>query len=114
MFDAVLEAQEAALAAVAPGKKGSEVDAVARSILAGHGLGEAFGHSLGHGTGLQIHEDPRLSQRSEDVLQPGMIVTVEPGVYVPGFTGLRIEDLVLVTDDGHEVLSHSPKEFVSL
>ncbi len=114
MFDAVLEAQKAALEAIAPGKRGSEVDAVARSILAGHGLGEAFGHSLGHGTGLEIHEDPRLSQRSNDVLQPGMIVTVEPGVYLPGFTGLRIEDLVLVTEDGHEILSRSPKEFTQL
>ena len=114
MFDAVLEAQKAALEAIAPGKRGSEVDAVARSILAGHGLGEAFGHSLGHGTGLEIHEDPRLSQRSNDVLQTGMIVTVEPGVYLPGFTGLRIEDLVLVTEDGHEILSRSPKEFTQL
>lgn len=114
MFDAVLEAQKAALAAVGPGKRGSDVDHVARSILEGHGLGEAFGHSLGHGTGLAIHEDPRLSQRSNDVLQPGMIVTIEPGVYVPGFTGLRIEDLVVVTEDGHEILSRSPKEFVQL
>ncbi|HZJ10057.1 MAG TPA: Xaa-Pro peptidase family protein [Trueperaceae bacterium] len=114
MFDAVLEAQKAAIAAVAPGKKGSEVDQVARSILDRHGLGEAFSHSLGHGTGLAIHEDPRLSQRSDDVLEPGMIVTIEPGVYVPGFTGLRIEDLVVVTENGHEVLSHSPKEFQQL
>lgn len=114
LFDAVLEAQKAALAALAPGKKGSEIDAVARSILEGHGLGAAFVHSLGHGTGLEIHEDPRLSQRSDDVLEPGMIVTIEPGVYVPGFTGLRIEDLAVVTETGYEVLSKSPKEFVQL
>src|SRR5690606_31465429 len=110
LFDAVLEAQKAALAALAPGKKGSEIDAVARSILESHGLGAAFVHSLGHGTGLEIHEDPRLSQRSDDVLEPGMIVTIEPGVYVPGFTGLRIEDLAVVTETGYEVLSKSPKE----
>jgi len=114
LFDAVLEAQKAALAAVAPGKTGRELDKVARDILAGHGLAEQFSHSLGHGTGLVIHEGPRLSSRSEDLLQPGMIVTVEPGVYFPGFTGLRIEDLAVVTDSGHEVLSHSPKEFRAL
>jgi len=83
-------------------------------VLGEHGLADAFTHSLGHGTGLVIHEGPRLSHRSDDVLQPGMVVTVEPGVYFPGFTGLRIEDLVLVTEDGHEVLSHSPKEFITL
>ena len=114
MYQAVLEAQVAAVAAVAPGRSGSELDSVARDILTGQGLGEYFSHSLGHGTGLHIHEDPRLSQRSTDVLAPGMIVTVEPGVYIPGFTGLRIEDLLLVTRAGHEVLSHSPKELITL
>ncbi len=114
MYDAVLEAQELAVAAVAPGKGGRELDAVARDALARHGLADAFAHSLGHGTGLEVHEGPRLSQRSEDVLRPGMVVTVEPGVYVPGFTGLRIEDLVLVTEDGHEVLSRSPKHLITL
>lgn len=114
LFDAVLESQKAALAAVGPGKTGRELDKVARDILAGHGMADQFSHSLGHGTGLVIHEGPRLSSRSEDVLQPGMVVTVEPGVYFPGFTGLRIEDLAVVTADGHEVLSHSPKEFRSL
>ncbi len=114
MFAAVLEAQVAAVAAVAPGKRGRDVDAVARDILAGHGLAEGFVHSLGHGTGLKIHEGPRLSAKSDDLLAPGMIVTVEPGVYFPGFTGLRIEDLVLVTADGHDVLSRSAKEFRSL
>jgi len=114
MYDAVLEAQQLAVAAIAPGKNGREVDSVARDALARHGLAEAFAHSLGHGTGLEIHEGPRLSQRSDDVLKPGMIVTVEPGVYVPGFTGLRIEDLVLVTETGHEVLSRSPKHLITL
>ena len=114
MYAAVLEAQVAAVAAVRPGRTGIELDSVARDILTSHGLGERFSHSLGHGTGLQIHEDPRLSQLSPNVLEPGMIVTIEPGVYIPGFTGLRIEDLVLVTADGHEVLSHSPKELITL
>ena len=114
MYDAVLEAQELAVAAIAPGRSGRELDAVARDALARHGLADAFAHSLGHGTGLEVHESPRLSQRSEDVLRPGMVVTVEPGVYVPGFTGLRIEDLVLVTEDGHEVLSRSPKHLITL
>ncbi len=114
LYDAVLEAQERGVAAVAPGRTGREVDAVARDYLAEQGLAKEFPHSLGHGTGLQIHEEPRLSQRSDDTLQPGMIVTIEPGVYVLGFTGLRIEDLVLVTEDGHEVLSHSPKHLITL
>jgi len=114
LFDAVLEAQQAALDAVAPGRSGREVDQVARDVLGEHGLADAFTHSLGHGTGLVIHEGPRLSHRSDDVLQPGMVVTVEPGVYFPGFTGLRIEDLVVVTEEGREVLSKSPKAFRSL
>lgn len=114
LYDAVLEAQKRGVAAVAPGKTGREIDSVARDYLADQGLADVFPHSLGHGTGLQIHEEPRLSQRSDDVMEPGMIVTVEPGVYVLGFTGLRIEDLVLVTEDGHEVLSHSPKHLITL
>lgn len=114
LFDAVLQAQVAALAAVGPGKSGKELDSIARDALAAYGLADKFVHSLGHGTGLVIHEGPRLSQQSVDVLEPGMTVTVEPGVYLPGFTGLRIEDLVVVTEGGHEVLSKSPKEFTAL
>jgi Xaa-Pro aminopeptidase len=114
LFDAVLEAQQAALAAVAPGRTGRELDAIARDLLATHDLAEAFSHSLGHGTGLEIHEGPRLSTRSDDVLAPGMSVTIEPGVYLPGFGGVRIEDLAIVTEDGHEVLSNSPKTFRQL
>ncbi len=114
LYDAVLEAQVASLAAVGPGRSGREIDQVAREVLAKHGLEKYFTHSLGHGTGLVIHEEPRLSQKSDTLLQPGMIVTIEPGVYLPGFTGLRIEDLALVTADGHEVLSKSPKEFMAL
>jgi Xaa-Pro aminopeptidase len=113
-FDAVLEAQEAAVAAIAPGLRGVDADAVARGRLAAAGLDQLFVHSLGHGVGLQIHEGPSLSLRSTDVLAAGMLVTVEPGVYQPGYGGLRIEDLVLVTEDGGEVLSHSPKGYLEV
>jgi Xaa-Pro aminopeptidase len=109
VYDLVLEAQEAALAAVMPGPTGRAVDAVAREIIEAAGHGEHFGHGLGHGVGLDIHEGPRLSTTGETALRAGMIVTVEPGVYVPGAVGTRIEDLVVVTEDGHEVLSTLPK-----
>lgn len=113
-FDAVLEAQEAAVAAIRPGLSGVDADAVARDRLAAAGLGDRFVHSLGHGTGLEIHEGPSLSVRSKDVLEPGMVVTVEPGVYDPNVGGLRIEDLVLVTEAGFEVLSRAPKGYLEL
>src|SRR5436309_2198373 len=100
-----------ALAAVRPGPSGRELDAVAREIIASAGHGEHFGHGLGHGVGLEVHEGPRLSQTSDGVLGAGMVVTVEPGVYVPGTVGVRIEDLVVVTQDGADVLSSLPKEF---
>jgi Xaa-Pro aminopeptidase len=93
---------------------GIDADAVARDRLAAAGLADRFAHSLGHGTGLQIHEGPSLSVRSKDVLAPGMIVTVEPGVYDAAVGGLRIEDLVLITDTGCEVLSHAPKDYLEL
>lgn len=110
IYDLVLKAQLEALAAVEPGRTGKEVDGIARSIISEGGYGEYFGHGLGHGVGLEIHEGPRLSQRDDTPLQPGMIVTVEPGIYLPDFGGVRIEDLVLVTDDGHRVLSSTFKE----
>jgi Xaa-Pro aminopeptidase len=110
VYDLVLRAQEAALAAVRPGPAGREVDAVAREIIEAAGHGEHFGHGLGHGVGLEVHEGPRLSKQGEDTLRPGMVVTVEPGVYVPSAVGVRIEDLVAVTDGGGEVLSSLPKE----
>ena len=110
IYELVLSAQESALAAVAPGAEGRAVDAVARDLIEQAGHGERFGHGLGHGVGLDVHEGPRLSRLSESTLAAGMVVTVEPGIYVPGRFGVRIEDLVLVTDDGHEVLNGLPKE----
>ncbi len=109
IYALVLQAQEAALAAVRPGPEGREVDAVARDIITAAGHGDHFGHGLGHGVGLDIHEGPRLARTAEGRLAAGQVVTVEPGVYVPGRGGVRIEDLVVVTDDGHELLSHTPK-----
>lgn len=114
LYDAVLEAQLAGVAAIAPGRSGRDIDAVARDSLGAQGLADAFGHSLGHGTGLEIHEGPSLSSRSADVLEPGMVVTVEPGVYLPDVGGVRIEDLLVVTEGGHEVLSHSPKHYITV
>ncbi len=109
IYALVLEAQETALAAVRPGPSGRELDAVARDIITAAGHGEHFGHGLGHGVGLEVHEAPRLSRQNDAALVPGNVVTVEPGVYVPGVGGVRIEDLVVVTAAGHEVLSSTPK-----
>lgn len=109
IYELVLQAQETSLAAVRPGPTGREVDAVARDIIDAAGHGDHFGHGLGHGVGLEIHEGPRLSRLGERVLAPGMVVTVEPGVYVPGLGGVRIEDLVAVTPDGPDVLNTLPK-----
>jgi Xaa-Pro aminopeptidase len=110
VYEVVLAAQVAAIAAIRPGRTCEEVDAVARKIISKAGFGSAFGHGLGHGTGLEIHEAPRLAVGQKTKLQPGMIVTVEPGIYLPGWGGVRIEDDVLVTRTGHEVLSNVPKQ----
>jgi Xaa-Pro aminopeptidase len=109
-----LEAQLAGLAAVRPGAHGADVDAVSRVAIEAAGLGERYGHGLGHGLGLEVHESPVLRPESTDVLEPGNIVTVEPGIYLPGVGGVRIEDLVLVTDDGAEPLTHFTKELVTV
>jgi Xaa-Pro aminopeptidase len=108
----VLRAQVAALDAVRPGPEGREIDAVARDLIAAAGHGEHFGHGLGHGVGLVTHEAPRLARTAEDRLVPGHVVTVEPGVYLPGVGGVRIEDLVVVTESGRDVLSSSTKELL--
>jgi Xaa-Pro aminopeptidase len=110
VYALVLEAQRAALAAVRAGELGRDLDAVARDLIAAAGHGDEFGHGLGHGVGLEIHEAPRLGQRSDDVLEPGNVVTVEPGVYVTGRVGVRIEDFGVVTEDGFENFSGIPKE----
>ncbi len=115
LYDHVLESQVRALHALRVGMTGREADALARSYLSDHGLGEAFGHSLGHGLGLEVHEAPRLSKVSDDILTEGMVVTVEPGAYLPGFGGVRIEDDVWFRPDGTvEILTHAPKELISL
>jgi Xaa-Pro aminopeptidase len=115
LASAVREAHGAAIAAVRPGARPSEIDRAARDVLAGHGLGEAFGHGTGHGLGLEVHENPRISKLPgalpDEPVVPGMVFTIEPGAYVEGLGGVRIEDDVLVTQDGCEVLTDVPIEF---
>jgi len=101
VYELVREAQSAALEAVRAGARAEDVDSVARGRIAAAGHGERFGHGLGHGVGREVHEEPRVSPRSADVLEAGEVVTIEPGVYLPGELGVRIEDLVVVTTDGH-------------
>ncbi|RAV21092.1 M24 family metallopeptidase [Paenibacillus contaminans] len=110
----VLEAHRNVLAHLKPGMTGVEADSLARDIIAKAGYGDNFGHSLGHGIGLYIHEAPTLSQRSDTVLQPGMVVTVEPGIYLPGFGGVRIENDVVITESGIRVITHSPTELLEI
>lgn len=114
MYNAVLASQLLALEKVGPGLTGVQADAIARDYLKEKGYGEAFGHSLGHGIGLEVHEGPGLSMRSNTVLEPGMAVTIEPGVYLPGIGGVRIEDDILITETGNELLTHSSKELIIL
>jgi Xaa-Pro aminopeptidase len=110
----VLRAQVASMYAVRPGPTGRELDAVARDMIVAAGHGDHFGHGLGHGVGLVPHEAPRLARTSEARLEAGHVVTVEPGVYLPGVGGVRIEDLVVVTEAGCDVLSHTTKELLSV
>jgi Xaa-Pro aminopeptidase len=110
----VLAAQQEAIRAVRPGALAKDVDTAARSLIAGAGHGEHFGHGLGHGIGLQVHEAPAIRPLSDTVLQAGMVFTIEPGIYLPGWGGVRIEDDVLVTPDGCEVLTHVPRELDAL
>jgi len=110
VYGVVLRAQQKALGAIRPGVKARDVDAEARAVIGEAGFGQFFGHGLGHGIGLQIHEAPAIRQNSDAVLQAGMVFTIEPGAYLPGWGGVRIEDDVLVTPDGFEILTHVPKE----
>ena len=115
IYNIVLQAQEAAIAAIRPGVKCEDVDRIARDVIDDAGYGNRFGHGLGHGIGLDIHEQPRFAPESPTQLKAGMVVTVEPGIYLPGWGGVRIEDDVLVTRAGAEVLSGSlPKRFVDM
>ncbi|MCA9214820.1 MAG: aminopeptidase P family protein [Planctomycetales bacterium] len=110
IYRIVLNAQEAAISKIAPGVPMCDVDAAARSVIADAGHAEHFGHGLGHGFGLEIHEQPRLGAKHSEPLEVGMVITVEPGIYLPGWGGVRIEDDVLVTESGHEVLSRVSKQ----
>jgi Xaa-Pro aminopeptidase len=110
VYNVVLKAQEHAIAAIKPGLTGREVDSVARRLIADAGFGRHFGHGLGHGLGLDIHEAPRLAAAADQVLKPGMVVTVEPGIYLPGWGGVRIEDDILITKTGYDVLTNVPKK----
>jgi Xaa-Pro aminopeptidase len=111
VYDVVLEAHDLAMQSLCPGIPLKEVDAVARNHIRAHGFGEFFGHGLGHGVGLEVHEYPVLSPRSEDIAQEGMVVTIEPGIYIPGLGGIRIEDTVVVTAAGCALLTSIPKAF---
>lgn len=110
IYAVTLEAQLAGLAAIRAGAACRDVDAAARDIIRAAGFGDHFGHGLGHGVGLEIHEAPRLNMQSDTVLEAGMVVTCEPGIYLPGQGGVRIEDLVVVTENGCDVLTRAPKE----
>lgn len=114
IYEVVLEAQKRALAAIKPGVRTADIDAIARDYITEKGYGENFGHGLGHGVGLEVHEAPRLSPKSDEVLEEGMVITDEPGIYIEGFGGVRIEDIILVTEDSHRVLSKSTKELITL
>ena len=114
IYNIVLEAQMKAIATVKAGVKAKEIDAIARDYIKSKGYGENFGHGLGHGLGRYIHEDPRVSPKGDIVLQPGMVITIEPGIYIPSFGGVRIEDVVVVTEEGCNNLTNSPKELIVL
>jgi Xaa-Pro aminopeptidase len=114
IYGIVLDAQKTAIEKIGPGMTGKEADAIARDLISEKGYGDQFGHSLGHGIGLEVHEGPGLAKRSETKLLPGMVVTVEPGIYLPEMGGVRIEDDIFITDKGNEILTHAPKEFIIL
>ncbi|HHT9125984.1 MAG TPA: M24 family metallopeptidase [Candidatus Brocadiia bacterium] len=112
VFQIVLDAQRFAIERIKSGVAVREVDRVARSYIEKRGFGKQFGHGLGHGIGLEVHESPAINRRNKKPLKAGMVITIEPGIYLPGWGGIRIEDMVLVTEDGCRVLSHFPKQIV--
>lgn len=114
IYQIVLDAQLKSLAEIKPGMSGIEADAIARDYIKAKGFGDAFGHSLGHGIGLEVHEGPGLSFRSETILEEGMVITIEPGIYIPEIGGVRIEDDTILTSSGNEKLTHSTKELLIL
>jgi Xaa-Pro aminopeptidase len=114
LYEAVREAQAAGVQAVGPGVASGDVDDAARSVLRKNKLGRFFTHSTGHGVGLEIHEAPRLAKRQREKLQAGMVVTVEPGAYIPRSGGVRIEDMVVVTESGRAVLTTASQELITL
>lgn len=114
IYDTVLEAQKEGIKQIGPGMTGREADQVTRDYITKKGYGEYFGHSTGHGLGLEVHEEPRLSTNSETVLEPGMVVTVEPGIYIPKVGGCRIEDDIVITKTGNERLTNATKELIYL
>ncbi|HOQ00227.1 MAG TPA: aminopeptidase P family protein [Acetivibrio clariflavus] len=114
IYGIVLEAQKAGVNGAVSGLTGREIDKIARDIISDAGYGENFGHSLGHGVGIEIHEDPRLSQQGTIKMRNGMVVTVEPGIYVSGLGGVRIEDMIVINDDKPMVLTSSPKDMIIL
>ncbi|PAD69463.1 Xaa-Pro dipeptidase [Bacillus sp. 7586-K] len=114
IYSIVLEAQLRGMNGIKPGMTGKEADALTRDYISEHGYGEYFGHSTGHGLGMEVHEGPALSYRSDTILQPGMVVTVEPGIYIPNLGGVRIEDDTVITENGNESLTHSSKELIIL
>lgn len=114
VYETVLQAQRTALSGIRPGMKGKEIDALARDVIRKAGYGEYFGHSLGHSVGLEIHESPNFSTKEEKIIEPGMVITVEPGIYIEGFGGVRIEDVVIITEDGCEDITHSTKKLLEI
>jgi Xaa-Pro aminopeptidase len=114
IYNIVLSAQLRVLDELRPGMKCKDVDSIARDYIRNAGYGDYFGHGLGHGVGLYIHESPAFNTRDESIIKPNMIETDEPGIYLPGKYGVRIEDMILITEDGCEPLAKSPKELVEL
>ncbi|WP_353892513.1 type II 3-dehydroquinate dehydratase [Proteinivorax hydrogeniformans] len=114
IYDTVLKAQQAAIDNIKAGVSGKKADDYARSVITEAGYGDKFGHGLGHGIGMVVHENPRVSPNSEDILRPGNIITVEPGIYIPEYGGVRIEDMLVITEDGSKNLTKATKEFIEI